>query len=206
MKYGQILMLVLSALCFSDIEPAKAQTLFTLSVVSKGAFEFDQAYPTGRVAKLPFNFHRVFALPRRGETINYFVFKPSEDVFRSMKAMSKDSLFSRIEPCSGGIDRNISDRAQTIGGDLWPISGRADLLPYLKKKELIESGGYIYVAIDSNLRNYVKSGSDYGSEWVPMAVQKKQLCLYVGVGRAGHGAFASQPVNVSRVANFVFVD
>ncbi|MDX8526274.1 hypothetical protein RFM68_17375 [Mesorhizobium sp. MSK_1335] len=207
MKFSQMLLVALSALCFLGIRSAKAQTLFTLSVVSKGTFKFDQAYPLGPLGKLPFNFHGVRPPnPRKGEAINYFVFKPSEDVIRSMKSMSKDSLFSTIEPCSGGVDKTLSERAQMIGGELRPILGRTDLLPYLKRKDLIESDGYIYVPIGANLRNYVRNGTEFGYEWVPDAVRKKQLCLHIGVGRMGWYGFASQPINVSRLANFVFAD
>lgn len=206
-KFSQMLRLALFALCFSGIGSAEAQTLFTLSIVSKGSFKFDRAYPTGPVGKLPFNFHGIRPPnPRQGEAINYFVFKPSEDVFKSMKSMSKDSLFSTLEPCSWGIDKTLSERALAIGGELRPISGRADLLPYLKKKELIESAGYIYVPIDTNLRNYVRTGTEFGYEWVPEAVRKKQLCIHIGVGRMGNFGFASRPVNVSRLANFVFAE
>ncbi|WP_146770242.1 hypothetical protein [Mesorhizobium hawassense] len=207
MNFSQMLLVALSAWCFLGIGSAEAQTLFTLSVVSKGTFKFDQAYPIGPFGKLPFNFHGVRPPnPRKGETINYFVFKPSEDVIASMKSMSKDRLFSTIEPCSWGIDKTLSERAQMIGGELRSILGRTDLLPYLKRKGLIESDGYIYVPIDANLRNYVRSGTEYGYEWVQEAGRKKQLCLHIGVGRMGYGAFASQPINVSRLANFVFFD
>ncbi|MBZ9669258.1 hypothetical protein [Mesorhizobium sp. ES1-3] len=205
MKVGR-LVVIFSALYLSLFGSTSAQTLFTLSVVSKGTFEFDRSYPGGDITKRPFNFHRMFGLPPNGETINYFVFKPSDDVFMAMNSMGRDSLFSTIEPCSFGVNKVLADRAQTIGGEIRSVFGRTDLLPYLKRRELIQSDGYIYVAIDSNLRNYVRNGSEFGSEWVPMAVQKKQVCLYIGVGRMGYRAFASQPINLSRLANFVFVD
>ncbi|MER8785756.1 hypothetical protein NKH60_31960, partial [Mesorhizobium sp. M1006] len=153
----------------------------------------------------PQNRHMRFPC-QNGERVNYFVFKPSTDVLKFMKSLSKSDLFSRLEPCSRGIDQALSDRAQTIGGSIKPIFGRVDLLPYLKRKELIQSDGYVYVAIDSNLRNYVKDPNDFGSEWVAMAVKKKELCLYVGVGEMGFRGFASVPVNISRLANFVFLD
>ncbi|MEW6633396.1 MAG: hypothetical protein AB1440_21215 [Pseudomonadota bacterium] len=205
MKVSQLL-LVLSVLYGSAVGSVGAQTLFTLSVASKGTFEFDPAYPARGSVNHPFNFHRTFGPPHKGEAINYFVFKPSEDVFKSMRLMSRESLFSRIEPCSGGIDKVLSDRAQAIGGELSPVFGRTELLPYLKREEFIHFDGYIYVPIESNLRNYVKSGSEFGSEWVPVAVRKKQVCLYVGVGRTGYGALASRPINISRLADFVFLD
>ncbi|RWM65848.1 MULTISPECIES: hypothetical protein [Mesorhizobium] len=188
-----------------SVAAASAQTIFTLTVEAKGTFDLDQSYPRGQDGRL-FNFHRLIAKVKNGEKINYVVFKPSAEIFKFSKSISRDNLFSRLEPCPNGVDRAFANRAQTIGGSIRPISGRVDLLAYLKKEPLIQSDRYIYVAIDSNLRNYVRSGSDFGSEWVPMAVQRKQLCLYVGVGRMGYGALASQPVNISRLADFVFRD
>jgi hypothetical protein len=200
-------LLVLSGLSFLSVGSAEAQTLYTLSVKSKGTFEFDRSYPKGIGERTPFNFHGMRRAPKAGEKINYFVFKPSADVFKFMKSLSKDDLFSRLEPCSRGIDQALSDRAQPIGGSIEPILGRADLLPYLKKKQLIETDGYIYVAIDSNLRNYVRDRNDFGWEWVAAAAEKQQLCLYIGIGRMGlFSAMASVPINVSRLAKFTFID
>lgn len=206
MKCSQILLLLLSALGFLGVGSARAQTLYTLSLESKGTFKFDRSYPKGDGERMPFNFHRMLVAPKHGEKINYFVFKPSADIFKLMKSLSKADLFSRLQPCSQGINQALFDKAQTIGGSIRPIFGRVDLLPYLKRRELIQSDGYVYVAIDGNLRNYVKAQSDFGYEWVSEAVRKRQLCLYIGVGRLGYGGLASQPVNVSRLANFVFSD
>ncbi|TIX38536.1 MAG: hypothetical protein E5W81_22840 [Mesorhizobium sp.] len=206
MKSRQVLQLVVAGIFVLFAGTAGAQTLFTLSVVAKGTFVLDRHYPKGMRGGTPFNFHRMLRTPQNGERINYFVFKPSTDVLKFMKSLSKSQLSSTLEPCSRGVDQALSDRAQTIGGLIKPIGGRTDLLPYLKRQELIQSDDYVYVAIDSNLRNYVKVPNDFGYEWVAMAVKKKQLCLYVGVGEMGFRGFASVPVNVSRLANFVFLD
>ncbi|MER8885732.1 hypothetical protein NKI54_14965 [Mesorhizobium sp. M0663] len=207
MRSRQVLQLLVAAIFVVFAGTASGQTLYTLSVVAKGTFDLDRHYPKGMGVRMPFNFHRMLTTPQNGERINYFVFKPSTDVLKFMKSLSKSDLFSRLEPCSGGIDQALSDRAQTIGGSIKPIFGRVDLLPYLKRKELIQSDGYVYVAIDSNLRNYVWDPNDFGSEWVAAAVEKQQLCLYIGVGRMGYySALASVPVNVSRLAKFVFLD
>ncbi|MER8546308.1 hypothetical protein [Mesorhizobium sp. M0768] len=206
MKSRQVLQLLVAAIFVLFAGAASAQTLYTLSVVAKGTFDLDRHYPKEPGVRTPFNFHRMLRAPKNREKINYFVFKPSADIFKLMKSLSKSDLFSRLEPCSRGVDRTLSDKAQTIGGSIKPIVGRSDLLPYVKRQELIQSDGYVYVAIDSNLRNYVKDPNDFGSEWVAMAVKKKQLCLYVGVGEMGFRGFASVPVNISRLANFVFLD
>ncbi|AZO69096.1 MAG: hypothetical protein E5Y88_24965 [Mesorhizobium sp.] len=185
MSFRQVLQLLIAAIFVLLAGTASAQTLYTRSVVAKGTFDLDRHYPKGMGVRTPFNFHRMLRTPQNGERINYFVFKPSTDVLKFMKSLSKSDLFSRLEPCSRGIDQALSDRAQTIGGSIKPILGRADLLPYLKRQELIQSDGYVYVAIDSNLRNYVRAPDDFGYEWVAMAVKKQQLCLYMGVGEMG---------------------
>lgn len=137
MKCSQTLLLVLSGLCFLSVGSAGAQTLYTLSIESKGTFEFDRSYPKGHGQRMPFNFHGMRRAPKDGEKINYFVFKPSADVFKFMKSLTKDDLSSRLEPCSRGIDQTLSERAQTIEGPIQPILGRIDLLPYLKRKSLL---------------------------------------------------------------------
>ncbi|MES0032955.1 hypothetical protein [Mesorhizobium sp. M0040] len=207
MKSRQVLQLLVVGIFVLFAGTASAQTLYTLSVVAKGTFDLDRHYPKEPGVRTPFNFHRLLRAPKNREKINYFVFKPSADIFKLMKSLSKSDLFSRLEPCSRGIDQALSDRAQNIGGSIKPIFGRVDLLPYLKRKELIQSDGYVYVAIDSNLRNYVWDPNDFGSQWVAAAVEKQQLCLYIGVGRMGYySALASVPVNVSRLAKFVVLD
>ncbi len=206
MKSWQVLQLLVAVIFLLFAGPASAQTLFDLSVVARGTFDLDRHYPKDEGARTLFNFHGLLKTPPNGERINYLVFKPSADIFKFMKSISKGDLFSRLEPCSGGIDKAFADRAQTIGGAIRSIFGRTDLLPYLKTENFVQSDRYVYVAIDSNLRNYVGGENRFGYDWVPMAVKRKQLCLYVGVGRMGRGSYASQPINVSRLANFVFLD
>ncbi|RWC38332.1 hypothetical protein [Mesorhizobium sp.] len=202
MKIFWIINLCISAsLMFSE---AYAQESFTLSVKDKGTFKLDKNYPKEDGGIGLFNFHRMIAKPRTGDKINYFIFKPDKDVFRAMRSMSKKTLFSRLEPCPGGIDRSVSDRAQTIGGSIKSISDKNDLSAYIRNYNSLKSRNYIYVAIDTDLRKYVRERNDFGYEWVAQAVEKKELCLYIGVGRMGFGALGSRPINVSRLAKFTF--
>lgn len=113
-KSRHVLQLLVAATFVLFAGTANAQTLYTLSVVAKGTFDLDRHYPKGSGVRTPFNFHRMLRTPQNGARINYFVFKPSRDVLKFMKSLSKSDLFSRLEPCSRGID-------QALSSDHWRI-------------------------------------------------------------------------------------
>jgi len=205
MKSGKILPLLLSVLSLLIIDGAKAQTVSNVSLVAKGAFELDGNYPKGRDGKALLNLLPGFLKPENGQKINYFVLGMSDEMVKFQSSISTNA-YADINPCSGAVDRSLSDIAQPFGGFLEPVVGRNDLLPYLKRSSVIKSGNYLYIALDSNLRSYSKGTNEYGYEWLPPAVQSKQVCLTISVGRMGHGAFLSQPINISKLAEFVFLD
>ncbi|TIX56356.1 MAG: hypothetical protein E5V28_19955 [Mesorhizobium sp.] len=207
MKSGQVLRLLVAALFVLIAGSASAQTRYTLSVVAKGTFTLDNDYPGSDKKLHLLNFHWMLRGPKSGEGVNYFIFKPSIDIFKEMKkSFEKSYLFSTIKPCSRGIDQDTADRAQMIAGRIVPIEGRVDLLPYIEEEKFIRTDDYVYIAVDANLRNYVRSENDHGYEWVAAAVKRKQLCMDLGV--IGHmlQGVTSDPVNISSLADFVFVD
>ncbi|MER8714890.1 hypothetical protein [Mesorhizobium sp. M1295] len=206
MKSSQILLLLLSILPLLIFDAARAQTVSKVSVAAKGAFEFEKSYPKAADGKTPFNLLKGFLEPKNGQKINYFVFRITDEMIKFQRSISMNTFYADVNLCPTAVDRTVSVH-QPLGNFLEPIVGRTDLLPYVKRASLIQLRNYLYVAIDSNLRSYSPKGADqYGYEWLPIAVESRQVCLTISVGRMGHGAFLSQPINITRLAEFVFLD
>lgn len=196
----------LSVVILLNFGSVHAQEMATLYPVVRGTFKMDKIYPKGYKGRGLFNLHRLIDTPKNGQAINYFIFKPSKDLFEKMRDISSDYLFSRLEPCLGGVDSKFARRAQKIGGFIEPLGVAQGLGRYINNYRSLSKSEYIYVAISANLRLYTKGKSDFGYEWVPQAVRNRQICLYIGVGRMGFGSISSRPINVSRLADFAFVD
>jgi hypothetical protein len=149
------------------------------------------------------NFQQIFGKHLEGEKIVYFIFSANPDFFKFKKSDANVGyVTSIVEPCNKNSSK-FTKRAQRLVGIVQDMQEKRNLSAYINKKYM-ENGDLIYLPFFVRMRNYVKSSSYYGSEWVEEAVKKNSLCLHISAGTMGGKVLNSETIKLSNLTEFTF--